>query len=109
MLTNTKRIKVLLYGNNSCRNYRSNSLKIFSKTLIIAVLKFALVLQNKNTNKFFSTEKLFILLGWIELFIKAAFADLIYLLPMNVRFIKSALWAAKLFNKTSCRNVHITL
>jgi len=90
MLTNTKKIKILLYGNNSCRNYRSKLIKKFSPRLWLLVLKFVLVLQNKKYKQFFFNWKVFILLGWIELFIKAAFADLIYLLPMNVRFIKSA-------------------
>jgi len=52
MLTNTKRIKVLLYG-NSCETIAPNSLKIFSKTLIIAVLKFALVFTEQKYKQVF--------------------------------------------------------
>lgn len=110
MLTNTKRIKVLLYGNNSCRNYRSKLIRNFLQDSDYCTSQVCPgFYRTKIQTSFFSTEKFFILLGWIELFIKAAFADLIYLLPMNVRFIKSALWAAKLFNKKLVVEMYISL
>lgn len=48
-------------------------------------------------------------LYWIELLIKAAFADVIYLLPMNAIFIKSTIFAAKLFRKKIVVEMYISL
>ena len=99
MLTNTKKIKILLYGNVS-RDYRS---KILVKFLLDSKYRISLASPEFYTTKkvehFYSIEKLFTIFWWIELFIKAAFTDIIYLPPMNARFIKSAIWVSKLFNK----------
>jgi glycosyltransferase involved in cell wall biosynthesis len=110
VLSNTKRIKVLLYGNTSCRNYRSKILRNFLQDSDICYSQACPGFYRTNKQEhFFSIQKLFILLSWIELFTKAAFADVIYLLPMNARFIKSALWAANLFNKKLIVEMYISL
>ena len=41
--------------------------------------------------------------------IKAYFADAIYLCPMNTRFIKSAIWAAKTFHKKLIVEMYISI
>ena len=109
MLTNTKQIKILLYGNVS-RDYRS---KILVKFLLDSKYRISLASPEFYTTKkvehFYSIEKLFTIFWWIELFIKAAFTDIIYLPPMNARFIKSALWASKLFNKKLIVEMYISL
>lgn len=45
----------------------------------------------------------------IELYIKAAFADVIYLPPMNTRLIKSAIWASRLFNKKLVVEMYVSI
>ncbi len=110
MLTNTKKIKVLLYGNTSFRNYRSKIISNFFQDSDYCISQVCPAFYRKKQQKnFFSLEKFFILLGWLELFIKTAFADVIYLLPMNARFIKSALWAARLLNKKIITEMYISL
>ena len=109
MLINTKKIKVLLYGNVS-RDYRS---KILVNFLLDSKYRISLASPEFYTTKqvehFYSLEKLFAICLWIELFIKAAFTDIIYLPPMNARFIKSAIWASKLFNKKLIVEMYISL
>jgi glycosyltransferase involved in cell wall biosynthesis len=104
-LANTRKIKVLIYGGISSRDYRSPMLiKFFqdSKYCISQVYPNFYVTNKYVTSKFFN-------FLWVELFMKAAFADVIYLLPMNAKFIKSAIWAAKLFNKKLIVEMYISL
>lgn len=99
MLTNTKKIKILLYG-NVFRDYRS---QILVKFLLDSKYHISLVCPDfylsERIKLFYLVEKTTTILYLIELFLKAAFADVIYLPTMNNRFIKSAVWAAKIFNK----------
>ena len=109
MLTNTNKIKVLLYGNVS-RDYRS---KILVKFLLDSKYRISLACPDFYTTRkiehFYSIEKLFTIFLWIELFIKAAFTDIIYLPPMNARFIKSAIVASQFFNKKLIVEMYISL
>lgn len=108
MLTNTRKIKVLLYGNVS-RDYRS---KLLVKFLLDSKYRISLASPEFYTTKkvehFYSLEKLVAIFWWIELFIKAAFTDIIYVTPMNARFIKSAIWAAKVFDKKLVTEMYIS-
>jgi len=110
MLTNTKKINILLYGNIPSRDYRSQTLVKFlreSKHHISLVCPDSYI--PKSLKQFHLIAKVFITSHLLELFIKATFADVIYLLPMNVRFIKSATWAAKIFNKKLVVEMYISL
>lgn len=111
MLNFKKQIKVLLYGNVSSRDYRSRILFKFlqdsDKYCTSQVCP--RFYRTKPIEHFFTIEKFLIIFCWIELFSKAAFADIIYLLPMNAEFIKSAIWAAKLFNKKLVVEMYISL
>ncbi|MEM8829547.1 MAG: glycosyltransferase family 1 protein [Cyanobacteria bacterium P01_G01_bin.19] len=99
-----KPIKVLLYG-NVFRDYRSQALV---KILLDSGHHISLVCPD-----FYSTKiKLFSglrLLYLVELLIKAPFADAIYLPPMNSRFIRSACWAARVFNKQLIVEMYISI
>lgn len=99
MLTTTKKLKVLVYG-NVFRDYRS---QLLVKFLLDSKYHISLVCPDfyvkERLKQSFTVEKFFIIFYLIEFFFKAAFADVIYLPPMNNRFIKSALWASKAFNK----------
>lgn len=110
MLNNTNKIKVLLYGNIHIRDYRS---KLAVKFLQDLEFRFTQVCpgyyRNKPIEKFLSIEKFLIVFVWMELLLKAAFADLIYVLPMNARFIKSAVWIAKLLRKQLAVEMYISM
>ncbi len=111
MLVSTKRIKILLYGNIHSRVYRS---KILIKFLqqdpegIISHVQPSFY-RSKILDHFELIEKSLIVLCWIELFIKAAFTDIVYLLPDNTRFIKSAIWITSLFRKKLVVEPYISL
>lgn len=109
MLTNPKGLKILLFGNVFYGDYRSKILIKFlhdSEYCISQV--FPGFYRTKPITRFFTIEKFLILFCWIELFIKAAFTDIIYVLPMNGRFIKSAIWAAKVFDKRLITEMYIS-
>lgn len=109
MLSDSKKIKVLLYG-NVFRDYRS---QILIKSLIDSGYHISLVCpdfyRSKIVRQFYLMEKVIVILPLIELFIKAAFADVIYSPPMNTRFIESAVWAAKFFNKKLVVEMYISV
>ena len=99
--------KVLLYGN--IKDYRSQTLVNFlldSKYYIALVCPDYYYLEGKEHQ---GLGKVRIVFQLIELFIKAAFTDIIYLPPMNTRFIKSAVWAAKLFRKKLIVEMYISI
>jgi glycosyltransferase involved in cell wall biosynthesis len=108
MATNTQK-KVLLYG-NVFRDYRS---RILIKLLLDSKYHISLVCPDfyikERMGQSYSIEKVFIVFYLAEFFIKAAFADIIYLPPMNTRFIKSAIWASKLFNKKLVVEMYVSL
>ncbi|WP_019503572.1 glycosyltransferase [Pleurocapsa sp. PCC 7319] len=92
MSTKSKKIKVLIYG-NVFRDYRSQALL---KVLLESGHHISLICPDFYRG---IKKSIFNFLYLIELLVKASFADVIYLPPMNTRFIKSALWAAKGFRK----------
>lgn len=111
MLNYTKKLKVLLYGDVSPRDYRSQLLIKFlqnsNKHCISLVCPS--FYRTKPIKHFFTTEKFLIVFCWIELCIKAAFTDIIYLLPMNATFIKSAIFVSKVFNKNLVVEMYISV
>jgi glycosyltransferase involved in cell wall biosynthesis len=102
MLANAKEIKILLYGKSFPRNYRS-------RVLINFLQESRYCISQVYPDFYWTKTRLSIIFCWIELLIKAAFADVIYLLPKSGRFIKSALWAARIFNKKLVVEMHISL
>ena len=109
-----KRIKVLLYGNISARDYRSRLLFNFllnSRSYCVSQV-FPAFYNTKPFIPFLKITKylkILILLYWLELLYKAAAADVIYLLPMNNNFIKSAIWAKSFFKKKLVTEMYISL
>lgn len=105
------RTKILLCGNISHVDRRSQALVEQlekSNNYFISQLrpdfyylnsKQTLALIKYIANKFY----------WIELLFKAAFADVIYLLPMNTILIKSTTSIAKLFGKKIIVEMYISL
>lgn len=102
MAINTKRVRILLYGTSFFRDYRS-------KILVKFLQNSGYCISQVNPDFYRSNIKFAITLCWIELFLKAAFADMIYLPPMNAVFIKSAIWASKIFNKKLVVEMYISL
>lgn len=110
MSINNRKSRVLLYGNINAKDYRAKTL-----IKILEELKYCISLvspdfyRSREIKQALSIEKLMIVFCWLELFVKAAFADLIYLPPMNARFIKSAIWAAKIFRKKLIVEMYFSL
>lgn len=102
MLNKNKSIKVLVYG-NIFRDYRS---QVLVKILIDSGYHFSLICPDFYLRKSRSFFNFFYL---IELLIKVYFVDVIYLSPMNTRFIKSALWAVKTFRKKLIVEMYISI
>jgi glycosyltransferase involved in cell wall biosynthesis len=100
-LSNPREIKILIYGSVSSRDYRS--------LILIKFLQDCKYCISQVYPGFYRTNKKLTNIFLVELFIKAAFADVIYLLPMNVKFIRSAIWAAKIFNKKLIVEMYISL
>lgn len=106
-MSSNKNIKILLYG-NIYRDYRSQTL---IKLLLDLKYHVSLVCPDffcagRPKSRF---EKGLLLFSLIELFLKAAFADIIYLPPMNTRYIKSAALAAKVFRKKLVTEMYISI
>lgn len=102
--------KILLYG-QIYRDYRS---QLLIKILQESKYKFFVVspeIYSPRNNWFIAKilDKVFIVFCLIEFFVKASLVDIIYLPPMNTRFIRSTIWAAKLFKKNHCGNIYINL
>ena len=102
MSTKKLQNKILVYG-NIFRDYRSQTLV---KILLDSGYHVSSICPDFYLKKTFS---LFNFLYLIELAIKAYFADVIYLSPMNSRFIKSAIWAAKTFQKKLIVEMYISI
>lgn len=109
-MLNTRKSRVLIYGNINTKDYRAKTL-----IEILENLKYCVSLvspdfyRSREIKQALSIEKLMIVFCWLELFVKAAFADVIYLPPMNARFIKSAIWAARIFNKKLIVEMYFSL
>ena len=109
MITNPKNFKVLLYGNFFNRDYRSKILiKFLQDSEYCLTQVFPGFYRTKEIDRFFTIEKFLIIFCWIELFVKAAFTNIIYVTPMNSRFIKSAIWASKTFDKKLVVEMYIS-
>lgn len=102
MSIKSEKIKVLIYG-NVFRDYRSRALL---QVLLKSGHHISLICPDFFLGK---KQLVFNFLYFIELLIKANFADVIYLPPMNTRFIKSALWAAKIFRKKVIVEMYISI
>ena len=101
-MTKYKSTKVLVYG-NVFRDYRS---QILVKLLLDAGYHVSLICPVYYLTQRPSPAN-FCYLG--ELWLKALFADVIYLLPMNTRFIRSAIWAARVFRKKLVVEIYISI
>lgn len=101
--------KVLLYG-NIYRDYRS---QILTKLLLDSGHHVSLVCPdyfgNPRLAKSIGSDKFMAAFFLVELWLKAPFCDAIYLPPMNSRFIKSALWVAKVFRKPLIVEMYISI
>ena len=97
-----KSTKILVYG-NVFRDYRS---QVLIELLLDLGYHVSLICPD-----FYLTNRRspFNWLYLLELAIKAWSADAIYLSPMNTRFIKSALWAAKTFRKKLIVEMYISI
>ena len=102
MLTTNKSTRVLVYG-NVFRDYRS---QVLVKLLLDAGYHVSLTCPDYYLTQPRSLVNFFYL-G--ELWLKALFADVIYLSPMNTRFIKSAIWVAKAFRKKLVVEMYISI
>lgn len=111
ILTERKRIKVLLYGNITSRDYRSRLLvNFFSDSKFYCSSHVSPSFYSTNSiPSFFGLKKVLNISCWIELLTKLAFADVMYLLPMNSKLIESAVWAAKVFRKKLVTEMYISL
>lgn len=109
MLNNTKKIKVLLYGNVPSRDYRSQVLiKFLSESNYYISLIHPDSYIPKKIKQLYLIAKIFSRFHLVKFFIKAASVDVIYLLPMNTRFIRNAVWVAKIFNKKLVVEMYIS-
>lgn len=108
--TDIKGLKVLLYGNIQGANHRSQTL---IKFLLDSRYSISLVFPNfylkKGVDKSSFIAKFLVRFHLIELFIKAAFADVIYLLPLNTSLITNAILVSKLLNKKLIAEIHVSL
>ncbi|PSB65198.1 hypothetical protein DSM107010_41920 [Chroococcidiopsis cubana SAG 39.79] len=111
MLAPINQAKVLLCGNISRVDRRSQALIEFlssSKNYFVSQLCPSFYYINLRMQSSL-IEKVLTKFYWVELLIKAAFTDVIYLLPMNTIFIKSTIFAAKLFRKKVIVEMYISL
>ena len=106
--------KILLYGDMEPRNYRSQILIKYLQDSGYAVLRLdprAKQSKYKQQMKYLPKIK-FILANtfcWIELLIKAATVDIIYMPPLNTFFIRSAIRVSTFFNKKLIVEMHTLL
>lgn len=108
--TKQKKLNVLLYGNIQGAQHRSQSLIKFlldSKYSISLVCPNIYFRRGSRKTSFFNQALSRIHL--IELFIKAAFVDVIYILPLNNNVIENAVWVSKLFRKKLVAEIHVSL
>lgn len=107
MLNQSKKVKILLYG-NIYRHYRSSILIEFLLKSKYHIFLASPDLFIKDGSKNF-VEKFLTIFSFIELLIKAAFVDVIYLLPLNTVLINSAVWVAKLWRKKLVVEMYISI
>jgi glycosyltransferase involved in cell wall biosynthesis len=95
-----EKIKVLLYGNVHGAYRCENLIKfLLDSGYYVSFVYPDFYLRGRGKQTFFTQfiRKVFSKFYLIELFVKAALADVIYVLPMSGNFIQSALWVSKLF------------
>lgn len=102
MSTNLRAIKVLLYGKSVPVSYRS-------KVLIDLLQRSHYCVTQFNPDFYWTSNKFLAKFAWIDLFIKAIFADVIYLLPKNTIYIRRAIWLARFLRKKLIVEMHISL
>lgn len=102
MLDKNKQIKIIVMG-NIFRDYRS---QVLLKILLDSGYHVSLICPDFYLTR---NRSVFNYLYLFELLVKAYFADAIYLSPMNNRFIKSAVWAAKTFRKKLIVEMYISI
>ncbi len=107
-----KRLKLCLYG-NVYGAYRSQNLL---KLLLDEGYRVAWVMpefyQERGLKKTLAAKlahRLFYFYELIDLLIKGALADVIYLLPVNVERVRTALWVARLCRAKLVVEVHVLL
>lgn len=108
--TNQKPCKVLLYGNIQAAHYRCQTLiefLLYSRYFISFVAPNFYCNTSKSSGSF--VNKLLSRLHLIELAIKAFFADVIYVLPLNNHLIENAIFIAKVFRKKLIVENHVSL
>lgn len=105
-----KKLKVLLYGNIVGAHHRSQTLiKLLLDSGYLVSLFSPNFYTRKQVKQSYLLRKLQSGVQLADLFVKAAFADVIYLLPLNTHFVKKAIWASKIFNKILIVEVYISL
>jgi len=102
MSINVRTSKILLYGKSFPINYRS-------KVITNSLQESHYCISQVHPDFYWSNKRFLFVFCWIELLIKAAFADIIYLLPKNASLIRSAASAAKIFNKKLIVDMHVSL
>ena len=100
-MVDNKQTKILVIG-NVFRDYRSQVLL----EILLDEYHVSLICPDFYQTK---NRSIFNYLYLLELLVKAYFADVIYLSPMNNRFIKSAVWAAKVFGKKLIVEMYISI
>ena len=108
MFTNKSQLKILLYGNI----FKESRAQLVVKLLLESGYHISLVCSDfyiKEEIRKYAREKIVFLLQMIELLIKAPFADVIYLPPINTWFIREAILAAKIFKKKVVAEMYISL
>jgi glycosyltransferase involved in cell wall biosynthesis len=100
MATNKKKINVLLYGDIFWPYHRPQNLLKF---LVESEYSISLVSPSfynlKGIKEFSIAWKFLIRLHLIELFLKAPFVRVIYILPLNTTLIRNAILVSRLFKK----------
>ena len=100
-MVDNKQTKILVIG-NVFRDYRSQVLL----EILLDEYHVSLICPDFYQTK---NRSIFNYLYLLELLVKAYFTDVIYLSPMNNRFIKSAVWAAKVFGKKLIVEMYISI
>lgn len=108
--TNKKHLKILLYGNIQGAQHRSQTL---IKFLLDSRYPISLVCPNIYVNKGIKSSvfinKFLTKFHLIEFLIKAAFSDVIYMLPLNASLIGNAIFVAKIFKNKLIAENHVSL
>lgn len=112
MAITKKRLKLCLYG-NIYGAYRSQNLL---KILLDEGYRVAWVApefyQERGLKKDFVAKvahKIFLFYSTVDLFIKAILSDVLYVLPVNIRLIKVALWISRICKTKLILEIHALL